>query len=171
MVRKFLVSVIMLFCILHVYPIKGVNKKRIVVSKNTQNNDLLIPNRNLEQLNAHVKQDAVKKSKKNIVNQQFSDLLLTDIPRFIDVTESQINTGSHEVRYEFSTKQSVLEIQEFYVKELTRLGWNVELFSIMKESIIMAQKPLKKVVIIIDIVKAGWFSREMRKVVIFKKEQ
>lgn len=164
----------MLFLVLQSIFIQALDKKRIAVSRGVSSEDLFIPNQQFDQLRESEKEASkkiAKKNKKTYSNQQEVEFLFADIPQCIDSYNIILNNFSHEIRYEFCTKQSFNDVQQLYLTELTRLGWNVELFSVLKESIVIAQKPSRKVLIIIDIVKGGWFSRDACKVVIIKKEQ
>ncbi len=172
--RNFLVSGVMLFLVFQNFLVKASDKKRIAVSHGVSNEDFFIPNQQFEQLKKSEKEafkKISKKNKKTHSNQHEVEVLFADIPQCIGSYNIIFNNFSHEIRYEFCTKQLFNDVQQLYLTELTRLGWNVELFSVLKESIISAQKPSKKLLIIIDRIKGGWFSQDACKVIIIKKEQ
>ena len=172
--RNFLLSGVMLFLVFNYIVTGSVDKKRITLSDTISSQDFFIPNQELNQIKDSEEKISSKKLKKNKKTE--SDLqgargFFVDIPQCIDSYNIVFNNFPHETRCEFYTKQLFNDLQQLYLTELIRLGWNVELFSVLKESIILAQKPSKKILIIIDMAKGGWFSQDTCKIVIIKKEQ
>lgn len=170
--RKILVSFFMLFFIIFI-ECSVREKRRIDGSQIAADNDFFITNPQLEKLQQSAQEKKYKRVHLPKKEEDSLDALalLADVPRCIDSYNNTFKQFTHELRHEFFTKQSVTQIQQLYITELTRLGWNVEIFSMLKEFIIIATKPSKKILIILDEVKGSWFSKNVGKVIVIVKEQ
>lgn len=172
MVRNFLASVVMLFLLQTIYSNLQIDKKWINGVQIVSQDEFFTPNQEVERLVSEDKKQkkASKKMRKSSHNDQEAQTILTDIPVCIDAYQKAIEHGGNEVRYEFFSHQSREQLQQLYITELTRLGWNIEVLSVLKELIILAQKPRKKMVVMIESIKGGWFSKNSCKVIIIIKE-
>ncbi len=173
MARNLLVSVIMLFLLHTIYLDAQADKKWINGIHVVSQDKFFTPNHEVERLvteNKKQKKTSKKMRKSSHDDHHEAQAILTDIPVCIDAYHKAIEHVGNEIRYEFFSHQLREQLQQLYITELTRLGWNIEVLSVLKELIILAQKPRKKMVVMIDTLKGGWFSKSSSKIIIIIKE-